>query len=739
MQKNGKKKCLLAKVILSAFLICIIAFIGANVLFYQNSGKTLQECYEEAIEMAQEMDTDSFQMNRTTSIYYSDGTLMAELRKDASSHYLDYADIPEDAVNAFVAVEDRTFWENDGYDIKGILRAALSMVKEGEITQGGSTITQQLCKLVFLNNEKTVERKIKEIILAKEVTEKYGKEQIMEWYVNNCCFANNIYGLKDAAEAYFGKDVNELTLSETCYLCAIPNRPETYDPWDDPEAAIGRRDTILAAMLEVGMITEEEYASAIAEEIHVVTESPTGYNPDDETTYAVYCAAEILMEKEGFTFRNDFSSMDDYESYRESYREAYRTAEQELYTGGYTVYTSIEPEFQDALQQAIDQKLTSEESGEDGIYLLQGAATAIDNDTHKVVGIVGRRSQDGLDTVNYNRAYQFYRQPGSSIKPLVVYTPALMMGYSGDSILKNVDIQSAYTAYQQGVPVSVLSGRAYTLRNAVTWSRNGCAVYLYDEVTPDKGLQYLLDMGFSRIVPDDYYLSSGLGGLTYGTSTVEMASAYSAIANYGRFTAPTCIESMLDPEGNDLYEGSDALDVYSENAAIEITDIMEDVILSGTASGMNWSRASDLPAAGKTGTTNDNTNGWFCGYTAPYTIAVWVGRDDNAEVSGLTGSSSPAAIWKDAMLALTEGYEGDDGIFDGHINEENDGEESGVPGTWTVGGSGANVRDAASSSSNVLFALPAGTEVYVTARDEYWSTVVIDGATYYIYSPLLVQ
>ena len=737
LKEDRKKKHTVRKVLVAILLLLVAGVAGASLIFYCITGTTIQNCYEEAESIAEDMTEDSFLLNSTTSIYYADGSLMAELRKDASSHYLKYEDIPKEAIDAIVAIEDRSFWQNKGYDVKGIIRAGLPLLTEHEISQGGSTITQQLCKLALLKNENDYARKVKEIFLARKVTETYGKDQIMEWYINYCCYANNIYGLKDAAEAYLGKNVEELTLSEICYLCAIPNRPEYYDPWEYPDHAIERRDKILAAMLEEQMITEEEYAYAVTEEIEVKEETATRYTPDDETTYAISCAAEILMEENGFSIENDFETMEEYDTYRKAYDAVYEEAVGRLYTDGYTIHTSIVQEYQDVMQEAVDQNLEdSTEISENGIYNLQGGVTAVDNQTHKVIGIVGRRTQEGTDIINYNRAYQYYRQPGSSIKPLIVYTPALMMGYDKDSMLKNVDVQSAYAAYKRGDPVSSLGGTSYPLQNAVTWSRNGCALVLYDEITPEQGLSYLLDMGFSRIVPDDYYLSSCLGGMTYGVNTVEMASAYSTLSNYGVYTKVDCITSMVSPDGKEPYQEPKQGTIYERNAAIEMTDIMRDVIKSGTAAGMKWDNASDLPAAGKTGTTNDDTNGWFCGYTAPYTVTAWVGKDDNTTVSNLYGIYNPIYIWKDVMLALTEGYDGDNGIFEAE-KEAEEGQKDGE--IWTVVGSGANVRDGASSSSNVVFALPGGTEVQVVKYGEDWSKVLIDGETYYIYSPLLTR
>lgn len=658
---KSKKTIALHIIRISVFAVLAAAVLiaASNLAFYGITGTTVGECSSEAAKTINDSTEETFQMNTPTRIYYSDGSQMAVLRQGTSSDYLTYDEIPKDAVNAFVAVEDRTFWANKGYDVKAMARAALSIISDKEISQGGSTITQQLCKLVFLSNEKTVERKVKEIFLAKDLTEKYSKKQIMEWYINYCCFANNIYGLEDAAESYFGKDAKDLTLSETCYLCAIPNRPEYYDPWKDPDHALSRRDQIIKDMYGLGMITKEEYQNALKEEITVNQQSADSslvYN--SETTYAIHCAAEILMEQDDFTFTNQFETMEDYESYQNDYNDAYANAKEKLFTKGYTVQTSIDPDKQKNIQGIVDEMLELSSSVSDpGIYNLQGAVTAVDNKTHKVVAIIGSRTQEGLESSNYNRAFQYYRQPGSSIKPLIVYTPALMMGYTADSTLKNVDVQQAYKAYSEGKDLDALYGRHVSLRESVEDSLNGPALYTYSKVTPAAGLSYLLKMDFSKIVPDDYYLSSGLGGLTYGVSTVEMASAYSALANFGNYTKTDCIMSMTDRDGKELYQSPDTIQVYDADAAVAMTNILSGVIENGTAAQMGWADHSDLSAAGKTGTTNNDTNGWFCGYTVPYTLSVWVGNDDNSTVEGLGTEKYPIYIWRDAMLSLTEGYQ----------------------------------------------------------------------------------
>ncbi|MCC8150719.1 MAG: transglycosylase domain-containing protein, partial [Lachnospiraceae bacterium] len=579
-----------------------------------------------------------------------------ELAEDPDATFLEYAEIPAYVVNAFVAVEDRTFWTNSGVSYKGIVRVCLNYVRTGgEVAEGASTITQQLARSAFLSNEKTMLRKIKEIFIARELTNKYSKEEIMTFYCNTCCFANGIYGVEDAANTYFGKSVDELTLSETAYICAIPNRPEYYNPLKSPENAVTRRDKILDDMEECSYITAAECAAAKDQDIAVseIEEDDTFYNY--EVTYAINCAVRYLMELDGFEFQSSFSSTDEYTEYNTEYDEYYAQAKHKLYTGGYEVYTTIDLLVQSEMQEILDEQLAfSETLTDDGIYELQGAMTVIDNDTGKVVAIIGGRTQEDSDNVySLNRAYQGYAQPGSSFKPLVVYTPALEEGFTASSTLKNIDVDSAKTkSYSE---ITAMSGTQMTLRAAVEQSKNGCAYWLFSQITPSVGLSYVENMNFSKIVADDYTMSASLGGLTYGVTTVEMANAYSTLENHGEYTQTDCLEAIYDSDGVNIYEGYESKTVYSSAAADAMTDILEGVLTSGTAKKATWSSSSDIDAAGKTGTTNDNKAGWFCGYTPYYTIAVWVGCDTPKTVSGLEGGTYPLSIWKAAMLYMVDG------------------------------------------------------------------------------------
>ena len=653
------------------------------------TGQTLIGCMREAKDLVDSSTPDTFRLAQTSYIYSDDGTQLAALAESEDATYLSYEDIPADVVNAFVSVEDRTFWNNSGVDYKGILRVCVNYVKtKGQVAEGASTITQQLARGTFLSNEKTISRKIKEIFIARQLTKKYTKEQIMEFYCNSCCFANGIYGVEDASQKYFGRSVSDLSLSETAYICAIPNRPEYYNPLKNSENAISRRNKILQDMYECDYITKDAGDAALAENITVAEvsdEEDTFYNY--EATYAINCAIRYLMKQDGFEFKSHFEDDADYDTYNAYYDEMYKQAKHKLYTGGYKVTTTMNLKAQKNLQKIFDKELAFNTKVDEstGIYQFQGAMTVIDNETGKVVAMIGGRSQDELQqTYSLNRGFQSFKQPGSSIKPLVIYTPALEEGYDANSTLTEIDVKAAKKSTSE--KISKMSGKKMSLRYAVEDSKNGCAYSLYNIITPKVGLSYIENMNFSKIVQQDYTLSSGLGGLHHGTNTVEMANAYSTLENHGEYRQADCISSILDASGNEIYEEPESKTVYTRSASDQMTDILEGVLNSsaGTAKGLKWSSASDVAAAAKTGTTNDNNVAWFCGYTPYYTISVWVGYDYPKSVKSLWGNTYPAYIWKEAMLYMIDGK--DEADFDlegkkatGNKNVISDEDDSSAP------------------------------------------------------------
>lgn len=675
-------------IVILAIAFCAL-FAAGNLMLKKATGQTLIGCMREAKNLVDSSTPDTFRLAQTSYIYSDDGTQLAALAESEDATYLSYEDIPADVVNAFVSVEDRTFWNNSGVDYKGILRVCVNYVKtKGQVAEGASTITQQLARGTFLSNEKTLSRKIKEIFIARQLTKKYTKEQIMEFYCNSCCFANGIYGVEDASQKYFGRSVSDLSLSETAYICAIPNRPEYYNPLKNSENAISRRNKILQDMYECDYITKDAGDAALAENITVAEvsdEEDTFYNY--EATYAINCAIRYLMKQDGFEFKSHFEDDADYDTYNAYYDEMYKQAKHKLYTGGYKVTTTMNLKAQKNLQKIFDKELAFNTKVDEstGIYQFQGAMTVIDNETGKVVAMIGGRSQDELQqTYSLNRGFQSFKQPGSSIKPLVIYTPALEDGYDANSTLTEIDVKAAKKSTSE--KISKMSGQKMSLRYAVEDSKNGCAYSLYNIITPKVGLSYIENMNFSKIVQQDYTLSSGLGGLHHGTNTVEMANAYSTLENHGEYRQADCISSILDASGNEIYEEPESKTVYTRSASDQMTDILEGVLNSsaGTAKGLKWSSASDVAAAAKTGTTNDNNVAWFCGYTPYYTISVWVGYDYPKSVKGLWGNTYPAYIWKEAMLYMIDGK--DEADFDlegkkatGNKNVISDEDDSSAP------------------------------------------------------------
>ncbi len=634
------------------FLLIFTAALAAGGAVVYKVYPLYEEYSQEAEEAVQDSNTNTFKKNLTSYLYDDQGNLLTELSGNGSKIYLSFEEIPENVVNAFIAIEDRTFWEHKGIDPKAIVRVGLEYVTSmGRKVHGASTITQQLVRNVFITKEVTLERKVKEICYALEMEKKYPKEEIMEFYVNNIYFANNCYGIEAAAEFYFGKSAKELSLNETAYLCAIPNSPSYYDPLKNSGNAIPRRDKVLKDMQETGLITQTQYMQALREDIVLNVKEPAEIK-DYETTYAIDCSIRSLMKLDGFLFRYHFADMEDYNFYMETYSQAYERLRGELYTGGYTIQTTLNKEKQELLQESIDEVLAfDEETEENGQYSLQGASTLINNETGKVEAIVGGRTQSS-STYTLNRAYQSFRQPGSSIKPLIVYLPALERGYTDRSILQNIDVDRAKEHPEK---VLEMSGTRMTLRSAVENSKNGTAWQLFCEITPEAGLSYLENMNFARVVPDDFYPAASLGGFTYGTTTLEMANAYSCIANKGVFQQADCIVSIVDKYGVELYEPWETRQVYISEQTELMIDILKGVIEKGTAKKMHWE--SPVEAAGKTGTTNNSRDGWFAGITPDYAMAVWVGYDLPRQLDQLSGGTYPAQIWKNSMEVLVAGTE----------------------------------------------------------------------------------
>lgn len=627
-------------------IVLLLILVGA-VTYYYVSGyaSIVSDLKTEATLLVKKSSPETFRQTETSEVYDANGNTISILKGEKDVYYITYDQIPQNAIKALVSIEDKKFFEHSGVDYKAIARAAYAMIKNGEVTQGGSTITQQLSRNIFLSSEKTWQRKVEEIYIASELEKKYSKEQILEFYLNNVYFANGYYGLQAAAKGYFSKDISELTLSQVCFLLAIPNSPTFYDPMVNPENTMQRRNLILKAMVDDGKLTQENAEKAKAEQM--VLTRPKAVKNNYVETYVYYCATRALMAADGFEFQTEFKNDAKEKEYERKYEEAYNECNRSLFTAGLRIYTSIDLNTQAMLQSSIDEKLAEfTDVSDEGIYALQSAGVCIDNETGMTKAIVGGRSQE-VTGYTLNRAFQSFRQPGSSIKPLIVYLPALKMGYTPDSVVIDEKAEDGPENASGNYSGEI------TLRQAVAASKNTIAWQLYTEITPQVGIDYLKQLGFSHITKDDYGMAACLGGLTVGVSPLEMAKAYGTIENDGKMRDPSCIVKIEDTQGNIIYEASaEETEVYEENNARTMTDMLQSVLTDGTARGNDL---GEMPAAGKTGTTNSNRDGWFVGYTKYYTTSIWVGYDIPKQVPGLTGASYPASIWQDFMLKMHEG------------------------------------------------------------------------------------
>lgn len=631
------------------FILLLIVIAGMAYYALGGHAKEIRELKAEAEHLVHSSTASDFQQNQISVVYAADGSVISTIKGEKQSYYLQISDMPKSLVDAITSIEDKRFFKHKGVDYKALLRAFKVMLENGgKATQGGSTITMQLARTMFLNQDKTWQRKLEEIFIARELEKKYTKDQILEFYLNNIYFGHGYYGILSASRGFFSCEVSELSLSQAAFLCAIPNNPTYYDPVEHEENTLKRRNRILDQMKADGKITETVCRAAEEETISLQPER--GYQKNDYVeTYAYYCATRAFMEQEGFNFQYQFSSEKEKQAYDTRYGEAYAACQKKLYTEGYQIYTSFDLNLQEKLQSAVDDTLADfTEVNEEGIYQLQSAAVCIDNQSGAVRAIVGGRAQE-YPGYTLNRAYQSYRQPGSAIKPLLVYTPALERGYTPESRVVDEPVEdgprNANGAYLGEI----------TLRTAIERSVNTIAWKLYEEITPQIGLSYLEKMNFARLDKEDYRLATALGGFTNGVSPLEMASGYAAIENDGKYRTPTCLIKITAADGTTVYQPSqEEKEIYKQNAARMMTDALQGVLTTGTGKGLDL---GEIPAAGKTGTTNNQKDGWFVGYTSYYTTSVWVGYDMPRKLKNLAGSTYPGKIWQTFMKQAHEGLE----------------------------------------------------------------------------------
>lgn len=646
--KRGKVWFITKVVVASIVALCVL--LGA--LSYLIARPMVKSCRQEAFDKLNGITENTFTRMENTQIYDMNDNLISSINV-SNYKYVSIGDVSSYIIDGYIAVEDRRFLEHNGIDLKSLLRAGVSLVKNrGHITQGGSTITQQVCKNIFLTQERSFKRKLVEFYMAPEIEKKYNKNDIMEFYVNSNFYAYNCYGVESAAQYYFGKSAKTVSLAEAATIVGISNNPSAYNPVDNPEKSKEKRKLVLKQMLDYGCITQEQYDTACNEELELVLKRDKRDKESYQTSYAIRCAALQQMRRDNFEFKYTFNTPEEYSEYHNKYLEEVSKQETRVRSGGFKIYTSFNPEHQEALQNALNNVLSvnKEWDNEQGKFKFQGGAVSIDNRTGLVDAIVGGRGTND----EFNRGFLAVRQPGSSIKPVIDYGPAFDTGrYYPSYKVEDSAIVNGPSNWYAGYRGKM------SVREALARSVNTTAYKVLLDINPSTGLSYLGKMSFDTLSNTDNVGAIALGGFTYGVRVCDMARAYYTIENKGIYTDATCIRKIEYQNKGIIYDyESDAKkqQVYTADSAYMLTSCLQGVVErpEGTA---HIGRVNNMVSAGKTGTTDDKKDGWFCGFTPYYTCAVWVGYDSPKSKSDLGGSSYPGNIYNKYMNEIHSGLD----------------------------------------------------------------------------------
>ena len=582
-------------------ILFLVGIIGVLITFFYYSKEV-------------KLDADKliyYNPDTTTRVYDRNGELIANLFRDKHRLYAPYSEIPPRLIEALVAIEDTTFFEHEGVNYEAIFRAIIKDIRHMKLKEGASTLTQQLIKNTLLSREKKLKRKVNEAILALKLESKLTKEEILERYLNEIYFGHRYHGVKTASVGYFRKELGELNLKEMAMLVGMPKAPSTYDPTRHLDLSLGRANTVLFRMKTLGWITDEEYQKY--EQFR-----PKIYDDTLTKNRTPYVIDQVIRELEG-----------EYP---------------DIKTGGYSIYTTIDFELQELAKKSITDGYMAilergEKSKEPIDYSdLNGAMVVLENKTGEVLSLVG-----GVDYKKsaYNRAIQSLRQPGSSFKPFI-YQVALDAGYSPASKLTDISRTFSYEdkdEEKEWKPKNYSKNFAgiVTLRDALVHSRNLATINLVNEL----GLSYvhrqIKKMGFKKIPAD---LSMSLG--TFGISPLNFSGFYTIFSNHGKKLNPILVKSVVTKEGKKKdYTAKESV-VTSPSQSFLTVSILRDVVKSGTG---RRAKVEGIELAGKTGTTNDYKDAWFCGFSPEVECLVWYGKDNNKPMYKETGGKAAGSVF----------------------------------------------------------------------------------------------
>lgn len=611
---------LLIGVVTALIFVCIFAFY-------------VKTCITPSLDI----DLNDFTLNQSSIIYYKDSNgdyqKLTTVKSSENRIWIDGDQIPQHMKDALVAIEDKRFYTHKGVDWFRTAHAALNMFTGGS-TFGGSTITQQLIKNLTQQDDITVQRKLLEIFQALDLEKNYDKDEILEYYLNAVYFGEGCYGVQTAAQTYFGKDAKDLSVAEAASIVGITNLPTYYDPFYSVENNKERQENVLREMYKQGYLKKAEYEEAKNEELDFVR----GENsPSTSNVYSYYEEVVLsdvigdLAEAKGIS-RN--------------------AASQLVHNAGYEIYACIDKDIQAKVDAIYTDPEKLPKTYGSTKSQLQSAIVIIDQATGEIKAL---RGGTGDKTINYglNRATGTTRPPGSSIKPIAVYGPAVEYGLISPSTLvldkDEKHVQLTHTSWYPKNSPNSYDG-IITITTALQKSKNTVAAQIVDKLTPSASLEFLRSrLGVTSLIDSDAdYAAMALGEPHYGITVREMAQAYTALANDGVFTYSRTYTMVKDRSGKIILDNQpQTIQAFSQNTARTMTYMLNNAATYGTG---HESRLSNMPVAGKTGTTSANRDRWFCGYTPYYTCAVWTGYD-TPETMAFSGNPA-TQIWQKVMSAV---------------------------------------------------------------------------------------
>lgn len=640
----------------------LLIFLVTGLMFACVFAYYVKSCLVPDIDLSLE----DYQLSESSTIYYQDSggqwQELVTLTGDYKRIWVNYEDIPDYMEKALIAIEDKRFYEHKGVDWYRTAGAFVEMFARMETSYGGSTITQQLIKNLTGQDQVTIQRKLTEIFGALELEKKYDKQEIMEWYLNAVYFGEGCYGVQAAAQTYFGKDVSELSLAECAAIVGITNKPTYYDPFYNEQNNKDRQETILREMYEQGYIDYETYKNAVAEEL-VFARSPGEEYAQEIYTYyeevVIYDVIADLMELKGIS-RSAASAL--------------------LYNGGYNIYCCIDMNIQATVDSVYtDLSAIPYASGGNGDQF-QSAIVIMNPYDGRILALSGGVGEKNIN-FGLNRATGTYRSPGSSFKPIAAYAPAINEGLITPETLVNDSpyISLSGTSWYPNNDSYTNIG-VVTIYQALQYSLNTVAAQIIDKLTPHTAYEYLTTrLGFTSLVPDDEaYAPMALGQLTNGVTVREMAQAYCSLVNDGIFTYSRTYSRVTDSDGNIVIDNvPQTIAAFDPNTAYNMTYMMQNAVENGTG---YEAKIWNMPVAGKTGTSGEYKDRWFCGCTPYYVAAIWTGFDTPARIGA---SGNPAAqLFRKIMQPIHEGLDwrnfpqpsigGNTGIFGLGDDDDND-------------------------------------------------------------------